>query len=83
MQITLDNIGIIKNSTLTLEGLTVITGKNNSGKTTVGKTLYSLIDATSNLQRNARRDRNTYIRKQLRELDNDLNEFRYAPEPGV
>ena len=34
MQITLDNIGIIKNSTLTLEGLTVITGKNNSGKTT-------------------------------------------------
>ena len=83
MQITLDNIGIIKNSTLTLEGLTVITGKNNSGKTTVGKTLYSLIDATSNLQRNARRDRDTYIRKQLRELENVLNAFSYAPEPGV
>ncbi len=83
MQITLDNIGIIKNSTLTLEGLTVITGKNNSGKTTVGKTLYSLIDATSNLQRNARRDRNTYIRKQLRELENVLNVFIYTREPGA
>ena len=83
MQITLDNIGIIKNSTLTLEGLTVITGKNNSGKTTVGKTLYSLIDATSNLQRNARRDRDTYIRKQLRELENVLNVFIYTREPGA
>lgn len=83
MQITLDNIGIIKNSTLTLEGLTVITGKNNSGKTTVGKTLYSLIDATSNLQRNARRDRDTYIRKQIRELENVLNVFIYTREPGA
>ena len=83
MQNTLYNICIIKNSTLTLEGLTVITGKNNSGKTTVGKTLYSLIDATSNLQRNARRDRDTYIRKQLRELENVLNVFIYTREPGA
>lgn len=42
MQIRLKNIGIVKDSTIVLDGLTVITGKNNSGKTTVGKTLYSL-----------------------------------------
>ena len=50
MQIRLKNIGIIKDSTLTLDGLTVITGKNNSGKTTVGKTLYAMLDAVSDLQ---------------------------------
>lgn len=43
MQIRLENIGIVKDSTIALEGLTVVTGKNNSGKTTVGKTLYALL----------------------------------------
>lgn len=37
MQIKLENIGIVKNSSIELNGLTVITGKNNSGKSTVGK----------------------------------------------
>ena len=35
MQIKLENIGIVKNSSIELNGLTVITGKNNSGKSTV------------------------------------------------
>lgn len=43
MELTLKNIGIIKDSTIKLDGLTVITGPNNSGKSTVGKALYSLI----------------------------------------
>ena len=43
MELTLKNIGIIKDSTIKLDGLTVITGPNNSGKSTVGKVLYSLI----------------------------------------
>ena len=37
MDIRLKNIGIIKDSSIRLDGLTVITGANNSGKTTVGK----------------------------------------------
>ena len=61
MQIRLKNIGIIKDSTLTLDGLTVITGKNNSGKTTVGKTLYAMLDAVSDLQENGWIDRSSYV----------------------
>lgn len=45
MELRLKNIGIIKDSSVKLDGLTVITGKNSSGKTTVGKVFYSLIHA--------------------------------------
>ena len=78
MQIRLENIGIIKNSTITLDGLTVITGKNNSGKTTVGKTLYALLDAVSNIRQKALSDRRYYIRKQLEKARDILDVFRYV-----
>lgn len=50
MELYLDNIGIIKDSTIKLDGLTVITGENNSGKSTVGKALYAVIDGFSSLE---------------------------------
>ena len=48
MKLYLNNVGIIKDSEIQLDGLTVITGKNSSGKTTVGRALYSLICAGNN-----------------------------------
>lgn len=77
MQIRLENIGIVKDSTIALDGLTVVTGKNNSGKTTVGKALYALLDAVSNLQQKADSDRQYYIRKQLQTVSSTLDVFRY------
>ena len=78
MQIRLKNIGIIKDSTIVLDGLTVITGKNNSGKTTVGKTLYSLFDAVANIQRKAENDKCVYVIRHLNNLDNTLEFLRYS-----
>lgn len=77
MKIQLKNIGIVKDSTISIEGLTVITGKNNSGKTTVGKTLYSILDAVSNLQQKARFDRVSYIRNQIEKVSSTLETLRY------
>lgn len=74
MQIRLKNIGIIKDSTLTLDGLTVITGKNNSGKTTVGKTLYAMLDAVSDLQEKGWIDRSSYVERQLNTVEMTLME---------
>lgn len=65
MKMNLENIGIITNSTVLLEGLTVITGKNNSGKTTVGKILYSTIQANSDLENAFEESKTTYISAQL------------------
>lgn len=78
MQIRLKNIGIVKDSTIVLDGLTVITGKNNSGKTTVGKTLYSLFDAVTNIQRKAENDRCVYVIRHLDNLDDTLEFLRYS-----
>ncbi len=77
MKITLHNIGIIQDSNIQLDGLTVITGENNSGKTTVGKVLYSLLDAVTNIQNKAINDRNYYIGKKLDEIKSTLDFFRY------
>ena len=60
MQISLKNIGVIKKSTIALNGLTIITGKNNSGKTTVGKTLYSIVTAVDKLEESAINDKTAY-----------------------
>lgn len=57
MKVKLQGIGIIKNSELELDGLTVITGDNSSGKTTVGKVIYSLFDAVSDLSNKAELDK--------------------------
>ncbi len=43
MNLKLKNIGIIEEADIKLDGLTVIAGENDSGKSTVGKVLYSCI----------------------------------------
>jgi len=40
MQLQLKNIGMIKEATVKIDGLTVIAGENDTGKSTVGKALY-------------------------------------------
>lgn len=68
MKIKLQGIGIIKDSEIELNGLTVITGDNNSGKTTVGKVVYSLFDAVSDLAEKAESDKNYCAFKTLRDI---------------
>ena len=43
MKLRLKNIGIVKEADITFDGLTVIGGENDSGKSTVSKVLYGLI----------------------------------------
>ncbi len=81
MQINLQNIGIVKDSSIAIDGLTVITGKNNSGKTTVGKTLYALLDAVSDIQQKSTSDKIVYIQSQIEKVESTLEVLRYLRTP--
>jgi len=43
MRLKLHNIGMISNADILLDGLTVVAGENDTGKSTAGKALFSLI----------------------------------------
>lgn len=43
MRLQLNNIGIIEEADIVIDGLTVIAGENDNGKSTVGKVLYAFI----------------------------------------
>jgi predicted ATPase len=45
MRLELTNIGIIKSAKIKLDGLTVIAGENDTGKSTLSKALYCIFDA--------------------------------------
>jgi len=47
MELQLKNIGMIKEANVKIDGLTVIAGENDTGKSTVGKIIFCIIKATS------------------------------------
>lgn len=77
MELYLDNIGIIKDSKILLDGLTVITGKNSSGKTTVGKVMYSLLSAGADLEEAFEFSKKKYIVSKLSDIERILKLRRY------
>ena len=44
MKLTINNIGKLKNAEVEINGITVITGENDTGKSTVGKILWSVFN---------------------------------------
>lgn len=43
MRIKLENIGMLENADVKVEGLTVIAGENDTGKSTLGKALFAIV----------------------------------------
>ncbi len=48
MLLNIKNIGIIKDASIKLRGITVIAGENGTGKSTVGKIIYSIVYSYKN-----------------------------------
>jgi len=44
LKLTINNIGKLKNAEVEINGITVIAGENNTGKSTVGKSLWALFN---------------------------------------
>jgi ABC transporter, ATP-binding protein len=51
MRINIKNIGKIKEADVNLNGITLIAGKNDTGKSTVGKVLFSIFNGLHDIKK--------------------------------
>lgn len=66
MRLHIENIGKISSAEIELNGLTVICGNNNTGKSTVGKVLFTVFGALCNAEENILRQRQQEISRTIR-----------------
>ncbi len=66
--INIKNFGILKSAEVKLDGLTVITGVNDSGKSTVGKLLFALVKALNKLNEHTENRKKKNILKEINSL---------------
>lgn len=52
MQLKLKNIGKIKDAIINIDGLTIIAGENNTGKSTISKALFAIFNGLFQLEEN-------------------------------
>lgn len=50
MKISIENIAKVKSAEIEIKGITVLAGKNDTGKSTIGKLLYSVFNSIANVQ---------------------------------
>lgn len=72
MKLELKNIGKITSAKLNLDGITVIAGENNTGKSTIGKALYSAFNGMSDLSTRIYKDR-------IKSVGNILSRYESGP----
>ena len=65
MKLYLENIGKLSNTNIDIDGITVIAGKNGTGKSTIGKALYSVFSSFYAYKDNINQLRNYLLLKEL------------------
>ncbi len=71
MKIELKNICKISHCEITLDGITVIAGENGTGKSTVGKALYSVFNSFSNVNEQIKKTKQNSLISIFRRYDED------------
>lgn len=66
MKLSIHNFAMIKHADITIDGITVIAGENNTGKSTVGKVLFSLFNAVSDIEDRILDQRIIEVRNKIR-----------------
>ena len=65
MEIYLENIGKVKQAQIKINGITVIAGENDTGKSTVGKALFSMFHGFYHLEEKIHRDKKENLARLL------------------
>ena len=68
MKLLLRNFAKIKEAEIRFDGLTVIAGNNNTGKSTVGKVLFTLFHSLRNMSRSVMEERKDFVQRFLWEI---------------
>ena len=62
MQLKISNVGKIENATIDVNGITVIAGENNAGKSTIGKTMFAIFNSMNNMDEKIAQERKNRLR---------------------
>lgn len=73
MKVSIEKIGKIQSTTINVNGLTVIAGANDSGKSTFSKILFSTVKASAAIEQNSSDAIKMYVSKHVRALYRRLN----------
>ncbi|MEI0566181.1 AAA family ATPase [Brachyspira pulli] len=73
MELQLKNVGIIKEANIILDGLTLIAGENDTGKSTIGKALYSVVSGLNNADKYYKYFYNNQINSLKENIDRKLH----------
>lgn len=79
MKIKLCNIGKIQNTEVTIDGITVIAGENNTGKSTVSKALYAMFNSFYQVQKQIKDNKYLSISDSIQRLlfHNELDDISF------
>jgi len=64
----INNFGIIKSANINLNGLTIISGSNDTGKSSIGKLLFTIIKAINKTEEYDEKKRETNIKAEINNL---------------
>lgn len=80
MKLHIQNVGKIENADLKLDGITVIAGNNDTGKSTVGKTVFSLFNSLVDIDERLNGQKENLIYQMLRRMADDAyGTYRISP----
>ncbi len=68
MELKLSHVNRIKTADVKINGLTVVVGPNNAGKSTIGRTLYSIVKAIANTRMASEEDNISRIEKHVESM---------------
>ena len=61
MQLRISNVGKIEKAAIDIDGITVIAGENNAGKSTIGKLLFAIFNSMNNMDEKIAQERRNRI----------------------
>ena len=76
MVFKIENIGLIQKAEVKLDGLTVIGGENDTGKSTVGKLLFAIVKGISRYEQDLNEGKEHKVMENVENLYDLLNSLK-------